>query len=348
MDAVVLGVIGAGYWGPNLVRNALAHPEVELRWVCDLDGERAERLANGLTGVQSTTDLDLVLADSAVDAIAIATPATTHADIAKAALATGKHILVEKPLARSVEDGLEIVETADELGLTVMCDHTFCYTGAVRAIRGLVQGGSLGAVQYFDSVRINLGLVQSDSDVFWDLAPHDLSILDHILPADVVPVAVSAHGSDPLGIGQACVGYVSLKLSNGAIAHAHLNWLSPTKVRTTIVGGSEKMVVWNDLDPAQKLSIYDTGVELATLGQDELNRALVSYRTGDMIAPVIDATEALYHVIGEFAASVRTGRSPVTDGWSGVRVLEQLAAIEQSQKSNGMPVALTHAESTRV
>jgi predicted dehydrogenase len=348
MDAVGLGVIGVGYWGPNLVRNALAHPEVELRWVCDLDLERADRLASGLTGVHSTTDLDLVLGDPAVDGVAIATPAATHTTIAKAALAAGKHILVEKPLARSVEDGLEIVRTAEELGLAVMCDHTFCYTGAVGAIRNLVQGGSLGAVQYFDSVRINLGLVQSDTDVFWDLAPHDLSILDHILPPDVVPVAVSAHGSDPLGIGQACVGYVSLALSNGALAHAHLNWLSPTKVRTTIVGGSEKMVVWNDLDPAQKLSIYDTGVELATLGQEELNRALVSYRTGDMIAPVVDTTEALYRVIGEFADSVRTGRSPMTDGWSGVRVLEQLAAIEESQKKNGTPVALSRAEASSV
>ena len=344
---VGLGVIGVGYWGPNLVRNALAHPEIELRWICDLDSDRAERLASGLIGVGSTDDLEVVLGDPAVDGVAIATPGPTHMAIAMAALAAGKHILVEKPLAHSLDDGLTIVRTAEELGLIVMCDHTFCYTGVVGAIRRLVRNGDLGSVQYFDSVRINLGLVQSDIDVFWDLAPHDLSVLDYVLPPELAPVAVSAQGSDPLGIGQACVGYVTLTLSNGALAHAHLNWLSPTKVRTTILGGSDRMVVWNDLDQTQKLSIYDTGVELATLGLEERNQALVSYRTGDMVAPVVDTTEALYRVIEVFAESIRSGRPPITDGWSGIRVLEQLAAIEASQRANGSRVDLATSEASR-
>ena len=343
MDAVGLAVVGSGYWGPNLVRNALAHQMMDLRWVCDLDRAKAERVTRGLASVRPTDELSDVLSDPRVEAIAIATPAPSHSPVALAAVDAGKHVLVEKPLADSLVNGRLIIDKAKDRDLVVMCDHTFCYTGSVIELRRLIHGDHLGAVQYFDSVRINLGLVQSDTNVFWDLAPHDLSILDFILPPGVVVVSVSARGSDPIGIGQACVGHASLTLSNGALAHIHVNWLSPTKVRTTIVGGSKKMVVWNDLDPAQKLSIFDTRVELTGLDEDARQRALVSYRIGDMVAPAINGTEALHNVMGEFAEAIRLRRQPATGGESGLRVLAQLEAIDSSFRQDGAPVQVPEA-----
>lgn len=343
MQQVKLGVVGAGYWGPNLVRNALNHDDIDLTWVCDLEIDRASRLTRNLADVRVTAEFSDLLNDVELDAIVIATPASTHGRLGIEVLKAGKHLLVEKPLADNLDAGWKIVEFGETSGLVVMSDHTFCYTGAVQALRSLIRGGELGEIRFFDSVRINLGLVQSDIDVFWDLAPHDLSILDFILPDDVYPLSVSAIGSDPLGIDQASVGYFSLMLSNGAIAHCHLNWLSPTKVRTTIIGGSEKTVVWNDLDQSQKLSIYDTGVELGALDRDDLARALVSYRVGDMVAPVVDGTEALYNVMSEFASAIRERRAPMTNGKSGLRVLEQIAAIQESMMRGGEPVELTLA-----
>src|SRR5215211_4299745 len=244
---VGVAVIGAGYWGPNLVRNIQATPQLRLASLCDLDLDRARAVLGRYSTVRATSSLEQTLADPEVDAVAIATPAGTHLEVALAALEAGKHVLVEKPLASSYADGVKLVEAAQERRLVLMLDHTFCYTPVVRRLRELVRGGQLGELQYIDSVRINLGLVQPDIDVLWDLAPHDLSILDSILPQGVVPVAVAAHGSDPANLGRACVAYLSVQLSNGAIAHAHLNWLSPTKIRTMIVGGSQRTAVWNDL-----------------------------------------------------------------------------------------------------
>ncbi|MDF1596987.1 MAG: Gfo/Idh/MocA family oxidoreductase [Acidimicrobiia bacterium] len=340
MKPVGVAVVGAGYWGPNLVRNFAAHNSTDVRWVCDLSLERAARTVGPLAGVKATVDLQEVLADPEVEAVAIATPAGTHAALAAACFEAGKHVLVEKPLARTVEEGERMVATAESLGLVLMTDHTFCYTGAVRKIRDLVKSGSLGDLQYFDSVRINLGLIQSDIDVFWDLAPHDLSILDFILPDDVVPLGVSAQGADPLGVGHPCVGFFSLPLSNGSIAHAHVNWLSPTKVRTTTVGGSKKMLVWDDLKPAQRISVFDTGVELEPLDDQARRRTLVSYRTGEMVAPVLDESEALKLVAGEFASAIREGRAPLTDGRAGLRVLKVLAAIHDSLAAGGATIPL--------
>jgi predicted dehydrogenase len=337
METIGFAVIGAGYWGPNLVRNVVTHPAYELRWISDLDQEAAERAGRGLT-TRVTQDLDDVWSDYRVDAVAIATPPQTHHEIARAAIEAGKHVLIEKPLATNLDQGLDLVRLAEDRRVVVMCDHTFCHTGSVLALREMIRSGRLGSLLYYDSVRVNLGLVKSDTDVFWDLAPHDLSILDFILPPNVLPQMVSAHGSDPIGVGQSCVGYVSLYLTNGAIAHLHLNWLSPTKVRTTIVGGSEKMVVWNDLEPAQRLNVFDSGVDLLDLDANDRRRAMVSYRVGEMVAPVVDGSEPLYRVVDEFARSVATGESPSTDGWSGVRVLAQLQAIDESRRQNGTAV----------
>ena len=226
-----------------------------------------------------------------------------------------------------------------------MCDHTYCYTPAVQRIRDLVTEGVLGDIHFVDSVRINLGLVQRDVDVLWDLAPHDLSILDYVLPNGCRPLAVAAHGADPIGAGRACVAYLTLQLPHGAIAHSHVNWLSPTKVRTTMIGGSKRTLVWDDLNPAQRLALYDRGVELteaSAMDEDDRLQATISYRSGDMVAPALLEREALQSVMSEFASSIRSGRPPRTDGWAGLRVLDVLEAARTSLEFNGAVVPLRH------
>jgi predicted dehydrogenase len=343
MENLGVAVIGAGYWGPNLVRNLQVSPHFDLKWVCDLDEERARRTVGRHDVVRTTSDLADVLDDDDVAAVAIATPARTHRDIAGAALEAGKHVLVEKPLALSYRDGRELVDLALQHGLVLFCDHTYCYTPAVQRIRELVRSGELGDIQYVDSVRINLGLVQRDTDVLWDLAPHDLSILDYILPEDRLPVAVAAHGADPIGAGRACVAYLTLPLQGNAIAHAHVNWLSPTKVRTTIIGGSKKTLVWDDVNPAQRLSVYDRGVDLTEAAEAEAEtrrESIVSYRSGDMVAPALKEHEALGAAVDEFGAAIREGREPVTSGAAGLRVLDILEAATRSLEFGGAVVPL--------
>ncbi|MBI1759637.1 MAG: Gfo/Idh/MocA family oxidoreductase [Actinobacteria bacterium] len=345
MTPIGIAVIGAGYWGPNLVRNAQATAQLRLRYLCDLDEGRARRVLGAYSTVRATASLAEVLADPEVHAVAVATPAATHYEVAAAALEAGKHVLVEKPLAASYADGAKLVAVAAERQRVLMLDHTYCYTPAVQRLRELVRGGELGELQYVDSVRINLGLVQPDVDVLWDLAPHDLSILDAVLPDGVTPVAVAAHGADPIGAGQTCVAYLSVTLSNGAMAHAHVNWLSPTKIRTMIVGGSSRTVVWDDLNPAQRLAVYDRGVDRtdpAHLGDEVRTQALVSYRVGDMVAPALPEGEALRGVMAEFAGAITDSRAPFTDGRSGLRVLALLEAAAESLRIGGsfVPVYL--------
>jgi len=344
---VGLAVIGAGYWGPNLVRNAQATPAVRLEWLCDLDLARAHAVLGPYSTVRATASVDEVLADERVHAVAVATPAATHLDVVLAALESGKHVLVEKPLASTLADGTKLVATAEQRGLVLMLDHTYCYTPAVQRLRSLVRGGELGTLQYVDSVRINLGLVQRDIDVLWDLAPHDLSILDSILPDGVTPVAVAAHGSDPIGAGHACVAYLSVQLSTGAMAHVHVNWLSPTKIRTMILGGSVRTVVWDDLNPAQRLAVYDRGVDRTDPGSvapEVRERAQVSYRIGDMVAPTLPEREALRAVMSEFAASITERRAPMTDGRAGLRVLALLEAASASLANGGAFVPVEHGD----
>ncbi|MGW5050976.1 Gfo/Idh/MocA family protein [Actinokineospora sp. NPDC004072] len=342
MGTIGLAVIGAGYWGPNLVRNAQATPGLRLEYLCDLDADRARRVLGGYSTVRVSDSLEEVLADPAVHAVAIATPAGTHLPVARAALAAGKHVLVEKPLAATYAEGRELVDLAERRGLTLMLDHTYCYTPAVAHLREQIRGGHLGDIQYLDSVRINLGLVQPDVDVLWDLAPHDLSIFLSILPAGVVPLAVAAHGSDPIGAGRACVAHLTLELTGGVMAHVHVNWLSPTKIRTMVIGGSARTVVWDDLNPSQRLAVYDRGVDrvAADLGPETKAQTLVSYRTGDMVAPALPEREALRAVMAEFQASIAEGRPPLTDGRQGLAVLSILEAASASLAQGGvfMPV----------
>jgi predicted dehydrogenase len=345
--SIGMAVVGAGYWGPNLVRNAMATPSLRLRWLCDLDEDRARRVLGPYSTVATTDSFDAILSDPEVQAVAIATPAASHFPLAMAALDAGKHVLVEKPLTSALGDGKKLVQAAEDRDLVLMCDHTYCYTSAVKELQRLVHGGELGDVQFVDSVRINLGLVQPDVDVLWDLAPHDISILDYLLPPGVSVVAVAAHGADPIGHGMACVAYLTLRLSSGAMAHVHVNWLSPVKIRTMVIGGSQRTVVWDDMNPSQRLSIYDRGVERRgsdELGADDRKQVRISYRTGDMVAPALREQEALRSMLAEFAASITEGRPAATDGAAGLRVMRVLEAAARSLRLEGAFVTVGDIE----
>lgn len=341
-----IAVIGAGYWGPNLARNFRSGPDWELAAICDLDRERAQRVADAVGGVPVTTSLDEVLADPSIDAVAVATPARTHHAIVQEALRAGKHVTVEKPLADDLARGAEMVRTAKAHGLVLMADHTYCYTPAVLKIRELIADGYLGDILFVDSVRINLGLIQPDVDVFWDLAPHDLSIMDFVLPRGLDAATVSAQGADPLGTGKACIGYLTLPLAGGAIAHVHVNWLSPTKIRQMVIGGTLRTLVWDDLNPQQRLSVYDRGVDIALQSKEtaDTRAANISYRLGDTWSPALPEREALANVAAEFAAAIREKREARTSGDSGLRVLAVLEAAKGSLASAGSPcpVDVTH------
>ena len=335
---IKVAVIGCGYWGPNLIRNFVSFPDTDLRWACDLDQERLAKVLSLYPSVKKTTDINVLLEDRTIDAVAIATPVHSHYKIAKAVLEAGKHVLIEKPLASSVDEGLELVELAKSRGLQLMADHTFCYNGAVLKIKEIIDAGTLGEIFYFDSVRINLGLFQHDVNVVWDLAPHDLSILDFIIGK--TPDHLSATGMCHAGNDIENIAYLSLGYSNLFMAHFHLNWLSPVKIRRTIICGSEKMLVWDDLEPAEKIKIYDKGIEIQYDERMQKEQLMVSYRSGDMYAPHVDGTEALSLMVKEFAACITKNRPALTDGEAGLRILRILEAADQSIKNGGMTVQI--------
>jgi len=335
-----VGVIGCGYWGPNLIRNFVACPRTNVVWACDLNNERLAKILTPYPNIRRTIDVNDVLSDNSVHAVAIATPVNTHYPLAKASLESGKHVLVEKPLASSVAQGEKLIEIAKKNNLQLMCDHTYCYTGAVRKIKEIVDSGSLGDVLYYDSVRINLGLFQQDVNVIWDLAPHDLSILDFLI--DHKPVLVSAHGVSHAGNHIENIAYISMTYQNSFISHFHVNWLSPVKIRTTIIGGSEKMLVWNDLDNAEKIKVYDSGIKVKKDEVDMREKLLISYRSGDVYAPRVDPTEALSLMVKEFADCVQNNCPSLTDGEAGLRVLRILAAAERSIKADGASVMISN------
>ncbi|WP_084964929.1 Gfo/Idh/MocA family protein [Thermoactinospora rubra] len=343
MPPIGMALVGAGYFGPHLLRNAQQVPELHVKAVCDLNLDRARTVIGRYSTIEPTDSFARILDDPEIEAVAIATPAATHFELARAALEAGKHVLVEKPITASLADAEKLVQLAEDTGLTLMCDHTLCYTPVVQRIRELVGSGEIGDIQFIDAVRINLGLVQPDVDVIWDLAPHDLSVFDFVLPDGVHPVAVAAHGADPIGAERACVAYLSIWLSNGALAHVHINWLSPTKIRTTVIGGSRRTIIWDDLTPGRRLSVYDRGVDRipsAELDEGERTRARVAYRDGDIHIPALPETEALRGVMAEFASAVRDGRRALTDGRAGVRVLQLLTAADESMRLGGAIVKL--------
>ncbi len=330
-----VAVVGYGYWGPNLVRNFQEVDGCQLI-VCDRDEQRLAKAQGKHSALKVTSDYSAVLKDSRVDAVVIATPIGTHYKLARRALENGKHVMVEKPLAGTVSEAECLVEKAAKLGLTLMVDHTFIYTGAVRKMKEIVEQGALGDLYYFDSVRINLGLVQHDVNVLWDLAPHDVAILGYLIQES--PVAVCANGASHLGNGIENVAYLSVYFNSGFIAHFHNNWLAPVKVRTVIVGGSKKMILYDDMDNSEKVKIYDRGIDVNN--NENIHDALVAYRLGDMWAPRLDTTEALYRVAAEFVDCIKTKRKPISDGVSGLNVVKILEASEMSIKRRGREVKL--------
>ncbi|MET3926559.1 Gfo/Idh/MocA family oxidoreductase [Devosia sp. 2618] len=335
-----VGVIGYGYWGPNLVRNFADLLSVDLRWVCDLQTERLARLRSRYPAVSITEDIAQVFNDPKVDAVAIATPVSTHFDLAMRALKAGKSVFVEKPITATAEQAERLIEEADRRGLVVAVDHTFIHTGAVKKLREVIQS-DLGEVYYYDSVRVNLGLFQHDVSVMWDLAVHDLSIMDYVLGAR--PRAVSATGMSHFAGSPENIAYLNLHFDCKLMAHVHVNWLAPVKVRRTLVGGSNKMVVYDDLEPSEKIKVYDRGVTLdpmAPKAGERKNQMRIGYRAGDMFAPQLDITEALGAELAEFIACVQRGTKPTADGAAGLRVVRILEAATASMAKGGTLVEL--------
>jgi predicted dehydrogenase len=343
MKQTTIGVIGCGYWGPNLLRNFSENEEARLRWMCDLDARRLETLGRRYPSAQTTTDYRQLLADPELDAVVIATPVSTHFNFAREALQAGKHVLIEKPFTADIAEAEQLIELAKARRLTLMVDHTFIYTGAVRKIKEIVESGELGDLLYFDSVRINLGLFQRDINVVWDLAPHDLAIMDFLI--DRQPLSVTATGSCHVERGIENIAYVMLRFPDEFIAHFHFNWLSPVKIRRTLIAGSRRMIVYDDIEPTEKIRIYDKGV-MVTRSEEAADKeaayqTLVSYRTGDVWVPKLDSTEALTYVCREFLSAITEQRCPLTDGQSGLRVVRLLQAAQASISQNGRPIELS-------
>jgi predicted dehydrogenase len=334
------GVVGYGYWGPNLVRNLAENADTQVVTVADRSEDRLALAQRRYPGVRTTTDYRDLLRDSDIDAVALATPITTHFELALAALQADKHVLVEKPLAATSEQGRRLIEEAARRHRVLLVDHTFVYTGAIRKIRDLIVSGALGELYYYDSLRVNLGLFQHDVNVLWDLAVHDLSIITYILPAS--PVAVSATGISHVPGSPENTAYLTLFFEGSLIAHVNVNWLAPVKVRRALIGGSERMIVYDELDPSEKVKVYDKGLVLGD-SRESVYRVLQGYRTGDMWAPQVDLTEALNIEISHFASCAQSGERPLTDGYMGLRVVEMLEAATTSMRNQGRPVELAAA-----
>jgi predicted dehydrogenase len=330
-----VGVIGYGYWGPNIVRNLHGLESTQVEMICDKSPGARARAKKAYPGIKTVSDANELLTSPQVDAVAVITPVWTHYELAKKALENGKHVFVEKPFTSSVAQATELVELAARKKLIIMVDHTFLFTGVVRKIREFIEGGVLGDLYYYDSLRVNLGLFQHDVSVLWDLAPHDLSIMDYLIKGD--PEAIVATGETHLN-GVEDVAYLTLYFPRNVIAHINVNWLSPVKIRTTLVGGQKKMLVWNDLVADEKLRVYDKGVKI-TSGEG-LRDVLVSYRTGDMWAPQIEQSEALRVELDYFADCIKNGKSPFNDGHAGLRIVKMLEAAERSIKKRGELIRL--------
>jgi predicted dehydrogenase len=332
-----IGIVGYGYWGPNLVRNFASNPSANVVAVSDLDLAKLGTIKRSYPGVMTTGRYEDLLNDGSIDAIAIATPVHTHYELALSALKAGKHVLVEKPLAQSADRVRCLMDEANRRGLILMVDHTFLYTPAVQKIRELIVRDELGEVYYYDSTRSSLGLFQSDVNVIWDLAVHDVSIIQYILDED--PVAVSATGSSHVTGSPENMAHITLFFESKCVAHVSVNWLSPIKVRQTFIGGSKKMIVYDDLEPTEKIKIYDKGITVNAPSEDA-HQFRIGYRAGDMWAPHISTKEALQTEIEHFIECVRTGAPPVSDGLSGLRVIEVLEAASRSIVDHGKPVQL--------
>ena len=335
VDRLRIAVIGFGYWGPNVVRNLHGLENCQVAAVCDKSQAALKRAGRLYPGLPLTTDFPDVLTSPHIDAVAIVSPVWTHFALAKAALENGKHVFLEKPLTSTTEQAEALIELADRKHLKLMVDHTFLFSGPVTKIRELVDSGSLGRLYYFDSTRVNLGLFQHDVNVIWDLAPHDLSIMDHIIVER--PEAVVATGGRHLN-GLADVAFITVYFPQNVIAHVNVNWLSPVKVRMTLIGGEQKMLVWNDLEADEKIKVYDKGVKITN--REDLHELLVSYRSGDVWAPKVEQTEALQVELQYFIDCILNDQRPFNDGVAGLRVVKLLEAADQSLQKRGRIVFL--------
>jgi len=329
------GVIGYGYWGPNIVRNLMNLDGSQVVAIAEISASARGRAQKAYPGVKVTPSATEVVTSTEIDAIAVVSPVWTHYELTKAALENGKHVFVEKPFTSNVAQAEELINLAAQKNLKIMVDHTFLFTGAVKKIRQLLDDGALGNLYYYDSTRVNLGLFQHDINVLWDLAPHDLSIMDHVLKGS--PEAVVATGQGHLN-GHEDVAFMTLYFPEKVIAHINVNWLSPVKVRTTLIGGEKRMLVWNDLEADEKIKIYDKGVNITN--REGVYELLVSYRSGDMWAPQLEQVEALRHELTYFVDCVSNGQEPFNNGCAGLRVVKMLEAASESLSKKGALVYL--------
>ena len=336
-----IGVIGYGYWGPNLVRNFAETPQASVVAVADLDKKRLELLQRRYPTVKTTTDFQDLLKDASIDAVAVATPVSSHFELGMAVLKAGKHLWLEKPMTETSLQARKLIDEAARRQLVLITDHTFLYTGAVRKMAEIIKAGELGRVYYYDSIRVNLGLFQRDVSVISDLAVHDFSILDYLLGEH--PVAVSASGTNHFPGTPANLAYITLFYNSGTIAHVNVNWLAPVKVRQILIGGSKKMITYDDLEPSEKIKVYDKGVTF-TDDAEQIYQMRVGYRTGDMWAPALDTTEAL-RVEGEhFIDCIEHGKEPLTNGHLGLRVVELIEAATSSMRGRGETLHIERLE----
>lgn len=334
-----IGVIGYGYWGPNIVRNFSSQPEALVVAVCDLDEKALCRVKQNYGGVRVTQNFNDIINSPDIDAVAIITPVSTHYDLAKKALNNGKHVFIEKPFTASTQEAEELIELADRKNLVIMVDHTFLFCGAVKKIKQLIDDDVLGDLFYFDSIRINLGLFQKDVNVVWDLAPHDLSIMHHLIGKD--PVAVSATGISHFDDDIENVAYITVYFAGSLIAHFNISWLSPVKIRTTLIGGHKKMVVWNDLVADEKIRVYDRGIESGhELGHEKKHLLRTHYRMGDMWSPRLEEVEALKCEAKYFLECVDNNIKPINDGVNGLKVVKILESAVKSLKKGGEVIYL--------
>jgi predicted dehydrogenase len=334
---VGIGIVGYGYWGPNLVRNFATTPGAEVVAVSDLDKEKLVLAKRRHPGIIATLDFNDLITNDRIDAIAIATPVHTHYKLALEALRAGKHVFLEKPLAQTSDQALHLIEEADRRRLVLMVDHTFLYTPAVQKIRELIVEGTLGDIYYYNGMRASLGLFQNDVNVIWDLAVHDISIIQHIL--DEEPVAVSATGACHVAGTPANMAHICLFFQSSCIAHVSVNWLSPVKVRQTFIGGSRRMIVYNDLEATEKIKVYDKGI-VVNGAEEEAHQFRIGYRAGDMWAPHLSIKEALETEVEHFIECLRTGERPLSNGVSGLQVIKILEAASRSIVGQGKPIPI--------
>ncbi len=331
-----VGIIGYGYWGPNLVRNFFAANDCIVRSVADSRPERLQQLNKQFPGIKGVSQGDQIIQDPKIDAIVIATPVFTHFELAKKALNAGKNVLLEKPMTGSVKEADFLINLAEQKGLLLMVDHTFLYTGAVQKMRQLIDQNELGHIKYLDSTRINLGLFQSDINVLWDLAPHDLSILSYLV--DEKPHSVNARGITHTCNGIENIAYLTVNFPSGLIAHFNCSWTSPVKVRMMLIGGDEKMILYNDLENTEKIKVYDTGYTY--FNDEERQQVLVDYRTGDIHVPKVSTTEALLNMANDFISCIRERRQPQSSCHLGLEVVKILEASSESIKNKGREVVV--------